>query len=423
MSRITQQELESYLWGAGIQTWRNASSDSDKRTTILKPGWRLVKFGDVTRLSGSRSPDPLADGIERYVGLEHLEPGDLRIRNWGNVSEGVTFTNQFQPGQVLFGKRRPYQRKVAVADFSGVCSDDIYVMETMDSEVLLPELLPFVCLSDAFVEHAVGTSGGSLSPRTNWTSLAAFEFALPPLKEQHNGLRVLQAIHGCADAYRTAQSALGTLLLSRSKELFSGLGSNVVPKRTVGDIAAVQYGLTVNSNRKTLKKQLPYLRVANVQRFYIDTAEVKEIGVDGKDNSSILRHGDILVVEGHADIHELGRASIWEDQLPICLHQNHLIRVRCVSEVNPYYVLEYINSGAGRAYFRRQGKSTSGLHTLNSTAIREMPIPVPPLATQNAIAEELQQLRQNLKALDNRKAWHTALSTQLSAELFGASQR
>ncbi|TNI63481.1 restriction endonuclease [Aeromonas media] len=152
----------------------------------LKPGWRRVKFGDVVRLSKAKSKDPLADCIERYVGLEHLEPGDLRIRRWGNVADGVTFTSVFQPGQVLFGKRRAYQRKVAVADFSGVCSGDIYVFETKDAQVLLPDLLPFICQSDAFFEHAVGTSAGSLSPRTNWTSLANYVFLLPPLEEQVN---------------------------------------------------------------------------------------------------------------------------------------------------------------------------------------------------------------------------------------------
>jgi type I restriction enzyme S subunit len=86
------------------------------KSESLKPGWRRAKFGDVVRLWKARSQDPLADGIERYVGLEHLEPGDLRIRRWGNVADGVTFTAVFQPGQVLFGKRRAYQRKVAMAD-------------------------------------------------------------------------------------------------------------------------------------------------------------------------------------------------------------------------------------------------------------------------------------------------------------------
>jgi len=150
----------------------------------LKPGWKIVKFGDVVSLNRDRVADPAAEGIERYVGLEHITPEDLRIRRWGRVAEGTTFTNYFQPGQVLFGKRRAYQRKVAVADFSGVCSGDIYVLEPKDPNVLLPELLPFICQTEGFFEHAVGTSAGSLSPRTNWKQLAKYEFPLPPLDEQ-----------------------------------------------------------------------------------------------------------------------------------------------------------------------------------------------------------------------------------------------
>lgn len=174
---------------------------SDKNNKTLKSGWRRVKFGDVVRLSKSRSQDPLADGIERYVGLEHLEPGDLRIRSWGSVADGVTFTSVFQPGQVLFGKRRAYQRKLAVADFSGVCSGDIYVLETKDAQILLPELLPFICQTEAFFDHAVGTSAGSLSPRTNWTSLADFDLMLPPMDEQKRISLLLLKVEGVADAH------------------------------------------------------------------------------------------------------------------------------------------------------------------------------------------------------------------------------
>ena len=100
------------------------------------------------------------------------------------MAAGTTFTSIFRPRQVLFGKRRPYLRKVAVADFSGVCSGDIYVLESKNGKYLLPEILPFICQTDAFFEHAISTSAGSLSPRTNWQSLATYEFALPPLREQ-----------------------------------------------------------------------------------------------------------------------------------------------------------------------------------------------------------------------------------------------
>ncbi len=162
-------------------------------------GWTTVAFGDVVQLSKERSSDPEADGYERYIGLEHIDPGELRVRRWGDIADGVTFTNVFKPGQVLFGKRRAYQRKVAVADFSGVCSGDIYVLEPK-GDALLPELLPFICQTDAFFEHAVGTSAGSLSPRTNWKSLATFEFALPPIEEQ----RQLVVLFGTVTSLQSA---------------------------------------------------------------------------------------------------------------------------------------------------------------------------------------------------------------------------
>ncbi len=144
----------------------------------------LTRFADLVHLNTDRIADPAAAGIERYVGLEHIEPENLHIRSWGLVAEGTTFTNHFKPGQVLFGKRRAYQRKVAVADFEGVCSSDIYVFESKDPDKLLPELLPFICQSEGFYEYAVKTSAGSLSPRTNWKHLAEYEFPLPPIDEQ-----------------------------------------------------------------------------------------------------------------------------------------------------------------------------------------------------------------------------------------------
>ena len=146
----------------------------------------LVKFGDVVHLNTDRVADPLAAGIVHYVGLEHITPEDLHIHSWGLVAEGTTFTNYFKPGQVLFGKRRAYQRKVAVADFAGVCSSDIYVFKSKDPKVLLPALLPFICQTEGFFRHTVGTSAGSLSPRTTWKQLANYEFPLPPSMNSAN---------------------------------------------------------------------------------------------------------------------------------------------------------------------------------------------------------------------------------------------
>ncbi len=205
--------------------------------TDLGPGWTCVRFGNVVKLNKTRVADPAAEAIERYVGIEHIEPEDLRIRSWGSVADGTTFTNYFEPGQVLFVKRRAYQRKVAVADFAGVCSGDIYVLEPKDADVLLPELLPFICQTESFFEHAVGTSAGSLSPRTNWTQLANYEFALPPLAEQR---RIAEVLGAAEEAKQTLMYLQGTAL-----QLLESLRAELVRPRfkgtaqRIGDIASL----------------------------------------------------------------------------------------------------------------------------------------------------------------------------------------
>lgn len=158
-----------------------------------RTGWKRVRFGDVVE-NCNETCEPADAGLERFVAMEHLEPGSLHVRSWGKVADGTTFTRRCRPGQVLFGKRRAYQRKVAVAEFEAVVSGDIYVLAPKDTQRLLPELLPFLCLSERFFQHAVGTSAGSLSPRTNWSSLASFEFDLPPLDQQRRIAEILWAV-------------------------------------------------------------------------------------------------------------------------------------------------------------------------------------------------------------------------------------
>ena len=132
--------------------------------------WPIVKFGDVVRNANLVERDPVAAVIDHIVGLEHLDPENLHIRRWNTPEDGTSFTRKFVRGQTLFGKRRAYQRKVAFAEFDGICSGDILTFESKDSKVLLPELLPFICQSEAFFDYALGTSAGSLSPRTSWSA-------------------------------------------------------------------------------------------------------------------------------------------------------------------------------------------------------------------------------------------------------------
>ena len=149
-----------------------------------KKGWKPVSFGDVVRDVKESESDPLAVGLERYIGLEHIEPKNFHITEWGDLNEDeVSFKKRFRKGQVLFGKRRAYQRKVALAEFDGVCSSDILTFEPKNGEII-SKLLPFIVRSEDFFDHALDTSSGSLSPRTRWSQLKDYKFYLPELSQQ-----------------------------------------------------------------------------------------------------------------------------------------------------------------------------------------------------------------------------------------------
>ncbi|MBP9741722.1 MAG: restriction endonuclease subunit S [Burkholderiales bacterium] len=132
--------------------------------------------------------------VTKFVGLEHIEAENFQVQGYGNIADGTTFTKKFVAGDILFGKRRAYLKKIAIADFDGVCSNDILVIRAKGDKIL-QELLPFYIASDAFIQVAINTSAGSLSPRTKWKDLSDMEISIPSIEMQHHVLSVLQQIN------------------------------------------------------------------------------------------------------------------------------------------------------------------------------------------------------------------------------------
>lgn len=155
---------------------------------------QTVKFGDICREVKLTTKDPIADGFERYIGLEHLDSGSLKIKRWGVIAEdNPSFTRVFKKGHILFGKRRPYLRKAAIAEFDGICSGDIIVMEPFGS-LVKGALTPFLVQSELMWDWAVKTSAGSLSPRTKFKTLSELDIPLINQSKQDSLLSILTYI-------------------------------------------------------------------------------------------------------------------------------------------------------------------------------------------------------------------------------------
>lgn len=158
----------------------------------IEDGWQIVKFGEIAQNIAKRV-EPSETDLEVYVGLEHLDPQSLRITRRGVPADVKGQKLRVRPGQIIFGKRRAYQKKVAVADFDGICSAHAMVLEEVAGKII-PGLLPFFMQSEMFMDRAVAISEGSLSPTIKWKTLAIQEFPLPPIEHQKEILEVLKKL-------------------------------------------------------------------------------------------------------------------------------------------------------------------------------------------------------------------------------------
>lgn len=176
-----------------------------------------VKLGDIA-IEAKSSNKGDKTGI-RIVGLEHLTPSNVTLSSWNEDTEN-TFTKEFSKGDVLFGRRRAYLKKAAVAPFDGICSGDITVIRAIEDKVD-SDLLPFIIQNDFLFDFAVGKSAGSLSPRVKWTHLKEFAIELPSMPEQSKLAETLWSIIETKNAYEDLINKTDELMKSQFIEMFT----------------------------------------------------------------------------------------------------------------------------------------------------------------------------------------------------------
>jgi type I restriction enzyme, S subunit len=368
----------------------------------LPKGWRMVRFGEVVRDVNEAERNPLDAGLERFVGLEHIEPENLHLKQWGNLADGdISFTKRFRKGQVLFGKRRAYQRKVAVAEFDGICSSDILTFEPKGDD-LLPELLPFIVQSEGFFEHALGTSSGSLSPRTRWSQLQDYEFPLPPKDEQRRIADILWAADESAEQWKIIHSQSNELRKLLLHRCMRGQESPETKKTTsIGDLprswsvteiaeaGEVQLGRQRSPAYQTGLHTRPYLRVANVFDGFLKLDDVLEMDFDQRDfRTFVLQPGDILLNEGQS--RELvGRCAIYSGEIDGCCFQNTLIRFRAKPGVDPKFAFFYLQHLFYSGAFAAIARQTTSIAHLGADRFCKLKMAVPPINEQERLVRTL----------------------------------
>lgn len=385
-----------------------------------KASWRTVRFGDVVRnvkVAVERDKNP----YERYVTGAHMRTEDIHIREWGEFGHdyvGPAFHRRFLKGQVLYGSRRTYLKKVALAEFDGVTANTTFVLETRDQNVLLQELLPFLMLTDGFTEHAVRESKGSTNPYINWPDIAKYEFPLPPKDEQRRIADILWAAEENTEAQLTAKGHLASLLDAMVRQfLAAGLpGRHSQLKTTnIGTLptaweCAKCASLFAEPPRNGYSPKAesygggyPTLSIGCVRNGRVTpegNLKFAKIGDDVLERYR-LKSGDLLVVRGNGNRDLAARCAIVEEVPENCFYPDLLIRIRFKPDLLlPEFAALQWNSSRVHRRLLSFAKSTNGIWKINGNDLRQHLLAVPPPKEQEEFLAVVRGPRDQLHRMD-----------------------
>jgi type I restriction enzyme S subunit len=288
-------------------------------------------------------------------------------------------------GDIVVGRRGEIGRCAVVGPDEGgwICGTGCFFIRPLPT--IDPHFIARLIGSEKYREKLVRAATGSTMLNLSNTTLGNLLVSVPPLEDQRRIVDILDRAASIRRLQRQAQETACQNVPALFNRLFGDPGSNPMgwPLVTVADVANVQGGLQVTAARAGLPLELPYLRVANVMRNSLNLAEVKTIRLTSNERERArLEAGDLLVVEGHGNPREVGRVAVWDGSIQDCVHQNHLIRIRCHDACRPHFLSSYLNSEVGRQGLIRSGKTTSGLNTISTANVKQAEVFLPPIDLQ-----------------------------------------
>lgn len=357
----------------------------------------MRRFEEMATIVNDRIDDPSEAGVDRYVGLEHLDSDSLTIRRWGSPHDVQATKLRFRSGDIIFGRRRAYQRKLAVADFDGICSAHAMVLRARP-EVALSGFLPFFMQSDAFMERAMEISVGSLSPTINWKTLAKEQFCMPPLDEQARMVGLLRSITAAEEAMlRAAHAALEVQRALMVRNFAPGAAPFAF--RQLQDLA-IRINDGTHQPPKFSNSGIPFLLVSNIAGGRIDWATEKYVSRDVFEDLSRTwrpQQNDVL----YSLVGTYGVPALVDRELAFTF-QRHIGLIRPdPRKLLPRFLYWYLRSPAGRQQADLQAEGLAQ-KTITLGALRCFAIPTPTLTRQRQIVAEMDMSELAVGSLEDR---------------------
>ena len=347
-----------------------------------------VKFGDVVQ-EIKINVDRTTDAHEYFIAGEHMDSSNIHITRRGRFSEsdvGPAFIRLFRPGQVLYGSRRTYLRKVAVADFEGITSNTTFVLETKDSNRLLQELLPYIMLTDRFSEYAINNSKGSTNPYILFKDLAAYEFDLPTIEEQRQLVVLLSACDRAKEAYKRLLKQTDEVVKSQFIEMFKGIQRGEY--KSLKEVCTLITDGTHNPP-KFKDSGIPFILVSNITGNIVTYDTPKYISEDDYNvltKRTPIEKGDVLL----STVGSYGHPAIVTEDRPFAF-QRHIAHLKPNREL---LTSEFLHAAILSSVVQEQIEVLVlgvAQKTLNLSAIKQIQIPVPTIEEQKLFVTFVEQ--------------------------------
>lgn len=364
-------------------------------TSDLPPGWAWARVGDLgVEVRGQLTPQP-GETYDLYSVPTFPTGRPERIAG-AQIKSGK---RGVKPDDVLLCKINPRINRVWIVGttegYLQIASTEYLVLRP--HEPRMSSFMQQYLSSPRFRDWIKLSVEGATGSHTRAKSGPILQQPIPvaPLAEQRRIVAAIKEHFSHLDAAATALSAAQTRLYALQRSAATRLFDRPDWTWTVlGEVAALKGGITKDSKREADPRyvEYPYLRVANVQRGFLDLSEVTTIRADrNKAEKLVLQPGDILFTEG-GDRDKLGRGWVWDGQIANCIHQNHVFRARLTNgDFDPRFISMHANTW-GQQWFETHGKQTTNLASINLTTLKSFPVPAPPLDEQRAVVYALQSI-------------------------------
>ena len=336
---------------------------------------------DQIAINSTEKKKPVEEDRFTYLGLEHLDSGTLKVTRFGSEVAPIGEKLVMHKGDVLFGKRRAYQKKVAIAPFDGIFSAHGMVLRPKE-DIIDKDFFPLFISSDYFLDAAIKISVGSLSPTINWRDLKELEFELPDMDSQRKLAEVLWSINDTMEAYKKLIAATDELVKSQFIERFSLPDNNVKGYRLgiIGDVISdVHYGTSAKASGDG---KYIYIRMNNITyEGTLDLADVKRIDVaDSELENYVVRYGDVLFNRTNSrDL--VGKTCVFDRKEPMII-AGYIIRLRMNGQVLPEYLSLFMNTRYAKKLLLGMAKGAVGQANINAKELQEIQIIIPPIDEQ-----------------------------------------